>query len=53
MTALRVIFGIPAVVGGVYMWITPNKKIRNSLATSFFVYSALYIAVFHFWLKAL
>ncbi len=49
---LRVLFGIPAAAIGVWLWITPSRKVKGEWVAAAMVYMVAYLAIFHFWLKA-
>jgi hypothetical protein len=49
--AFYIVFGIPFIPGCAWLMFGKAEKIRKRWAAAVLLYGAIYIAVFHFWLK--
>ena len=50
---LRVVFGLPLAIGGVYLWVARSRNIKEWWVTGYVLYSLTYLAIFHLWLRAI
>jgi len=53
INALRIVLSIPLVAAVLCLWFVHPSKIKRSWFAYAVAYGAVYIAVFHYWLKAI
>ncbi len=48
----RYLFGVPVVVGAVWVLARPGKPVKGWVAAALLLYGFVYVVVFHYGLKA-
>jgi hypothetical protein len=48
---LYIIFGIPMIAGNAWLLVGKADQIKWRWAATIILYDAIYIAIFHFWLR--